>query len=293
MRLWFSFALTALALALVLPGCGGGSGGGGVTRPELSFWGVFTGAGGYGTDAEKLRAFFVEDAPYWVIQRTRLYTQVHLNQLQSGCQWMADNADDDDVCVVYFSGHGGQVEDQEPLDEADDLDEVIVMDDGTYLYDDQFGEMIGEIFAGKRVVVILDACHSGGQIKAADGRIIRPGWGGDSFVADMARSAIAAAKRVAALKDLDDTSSLELVVLASSDDDEYSYGPSPGMEYSVWTEFLVRGMKGPADDNGDGWVTAEEDYIWAAPETTSAQPSMHPQLYDSDDKNEIPLREVD
>jgi len=76
-----------------------------------------------------------------------------------------------DVVFIYWSGHGGRCADSGG-DEPDGFDEYLVPYDGrlddlatvrrTMLTDDTFGRWIQDL-DGRRVVLILDTCHSGGQ----------------------------------------------------------------------------------------------------------------------------------
>jgi len=63
------------------------------------------------------------------------------------------------------SGRGRQVRDTEGDDLADGLDEIICpwdFDwDGTYIKDDDFAGIFGELAKGTSLEVILDSCHSG------------------------------------------------------------------------------------------------------------------------------------
>jgi hypothetical protein len=111
-----------------------------------------------------------------------------------------------DLCLLYYSGHGTQVADQAPLDEAEGLDEALVPYDAnithglrldsrkacdgigcegdkcdggdpvpeTLLLDDQLNVLLGRIKTNN-VVVLLDACHSGTATRggAVDKRWVR------------------------------------------------------------------------------------------------------------------------
>lgn len=67
----------------------------------------------------------------------------------------------DDLFVFYFSGHGTQKEDKSlPTDEDDGLDEYLVGFQGD-ICDDDLADVWQSSNAGARLVVILDACHSG------------------------------------------------------------------------------------------------------------------------------------
>jgi hypothetical protein len=76
-----------------------------------------------------------------------------------------------DTVLIYWSGHGGRCADAEG-DERDGFDEYLVPHDGqltdvetvrrSMVLDDTFGRWIQEL-DGRRVLVVLDTCHSGGQ----------------------------------------------------------------------------------------------------------------------------------
>jgi hypothetical protein len=76
-----------------------------------------------------------------------------------------------DVVVLYWSGHGARCADVGG-DERDGFDEYLVPYDGqfadeatirrTMLMDDTFGRWLQEL-DGRKLLVILDTCHSGGQ----------------------------------------------------------------------------------------------------------------------------------
>ncbi len=73
-----------------------------------------------------------------------------------------------DIIFIYWSGHGATCADTGG-DEADGRDEFLIPYDGnvddienTMVLDDALGRWIQEL-DGRKVVVILDACHSGGQ----------------------------------------------------------------------------------------------------------------------------------
>jgi len=70
-----------------------------------------------------------------------------------------------DLVLIYFSGHGSQIPDQNG-DEADGYDEVLCpwdVDSDTaanIIIDDEFGELLNK-FSDRECVVIVDSCHSG------------------------------------------------------------------------------------------------------------------------------------
>ena len=75
-----------------------------------------------------------------------------------------------DTVLIYWSGHGGSCSNTDPND-PEALEAYLVPHDGqlddtfgTMLTDKTFGRWIQEL-DGRRVMVILDTCHSGGQIE--------------------------------------------------------------------------------------------------------------------------------
>lgn len=87
-----------------------------------------------------------------------------------------------DVAVFYFYGHGVQITD-DGTDEADKLDEALVPHDGlktnekdhrNLIRDDELGRWIKQVReqAGPdgQVLVLLDACHSGGGLRGGKSR---------------------------------------------------------------------------------------------------------------------------
>ncbi len=80
----------------------------------------------------------------------------------------------EDTVLVYWSGHGNHCDDDDK-DETDGTDEYLIPHDGvfaleqlrqTMLIDDMFGRWL-QALDGRKIILILDACNSGGQIKGA------------------------------------------------------------------------------------------------------------------------------
>lgn len=203
-----------------------------------------------------------------------LDTQGTKANIQAAIQTMGSNADDDDVCVFFYSSHGTTYSDTPPLDETDGLDEAIC----TYnigvedILDDELGTWLGQLPTSSYAVVI-DTCHSGGQIK--DGLRVK-GIGsarpqaGDGFAADIARL------WEARPRDLDDNAAG--VVITACDDWELSY-EDPTLQNGVFTYYVVEGMGGPADANANTEISVEELYNYAGPLAASSYP-QNAQLYD-------------
>lgn len=72
-----------------------------------------------------------------------------------------------DLLVVSYSGHGGQIPDQNG-DEDDGLDETWCLYDGELL-DDELHQAWSKFQSGVRILALSDSCHSGTVL-----RMIRP-----------------------------------------------------------------------------------------------------------------------
>jgi hypothetical protein len=89
-----------------------------------------------------------------------------MSALDRGAQELAAG----DMLLLAFSGHGGQVRDQDG-DENDGLDETWCLHDGIVI-DDELRLRFAGLAAGVRVLVVSDSCHSGTVTRnSGDGRM--------------------------------------------------------------------------------------------------------------------------
>jgi hypothetical protein len=196
-------------------------------------------------------------------------SQATKNNIRTSIEDMALLADDDDVCLFFFSGHGINGSDTAPYDESDGADEYLGPYDSmpdSYdndIRDDEFAEWIGRLPTDK-YAILLDSCAGGGMIKGfgstecrPKGFIKQPGiisQNGDGFVADITELKSAGSTDLQA-RDLGDSG--RGVVLTACADDESSY-ESDEMENGVFTYYLVEALTGAADSDRDGRISAEE-----------------------------------
>ena len=115
---------------------------------------------------------------------------------------LIDRAQPGDVAVFYFSGHGTQIADQS-RDEPDEKDEALLMYDSwtpgvETLRDDDLGQLLARLHrATDHVVLLLDACTSGGASRSVGARArqvirddlpvsapITPGGDGEGIASD-------------------------------------------------------------------------------------------------------------
>ncbi len=74
--------------------------------------------------------------------------------------WLARQAVPGDICLISYSGHGGQVDDLNADESDDKKDETWVCRD-RQVVDDELAQMWSQFAPGVRVVVVSDSCHSG------------------------------------------------------------------------------------------------------------------------------------
>jgi len=176
-------------------------------------------------------------------------TPATLVNVREALGWLRRVADQSDLVLVHFSGHGYRGLDDDG-DEDDGVDEYfILLDthanavDDTALRDDEFGRFLDRI-ESEHVLVLFDGCHSGGLSRSlASGH--RPiGGSGDRF---------------------SDLSLEGRLILSASGEAQEAY-ESSALEHGVFTHFVLEGLKGAADVNDDRRVTAWELYEYVREE---------------------------
>lgn len=146
-----------------------------------------------------------------------------------------------DSVIIYWSGHGSRCAD-DGGDEEDGFDEYLVPHDGnldsvatirkTMILDDTFGRWIQEL-DGRRILIILDTCHSGGQSSAQKSIGPAASFGFDFLDGELAR--------------IKDIGQRDTALLASSTSSQVSFERKEA-DLSTMTYFLVgqlRSARGP------------------------------------------------
>jgi len=198
----------------------------------------------------------------------------------NGFRWLAKNAKESDVCLIYLTTHGFPIFfDLPPRDEADGMDEALAAYRGFLPFedpfsweplanplgiitDDEINFMLNRIHA-KGIAMIVDSCHSGG---------FNDNW---SY----------AKKYDFATELANDLKGHNRVILTSVREDETSYG-------SIFSYGIIDGLKGYADKNKDGFVSAEEAFYFARSRVLNETRDMHPQIFD-DYEGELDLSQVE
>lgn len=167
-----------------------------------------------------------------------------------------------DTVIIYYAGHGAPEPDSSNLD-GDGLEKYMVPHDADPhdLYTTALPmreiENIFERLSAERVIFITDSCYSGAA-------------GGRTFLAASRRAGISEAflSRLSKGKGR--------VVLTASRAGEVSE-EREDLGHGVFTYYLLKGLKGPADLDADGLITVDEAYSYVSryvPEVTGQ--NQHP-----------------
>jgi len=153
--------------------------------------------------------------------------------------WMANNANTEDTCLFFFSGHGEQSIDDNG-DELDGLDESLRTYYNETILDDELEEWIGEVKAQK-VAAILDACYTGGVLTPFQ---IEEVHEPDGFARDLEKA--------------------NCVVFASGRINEVGQ-VFYDLKNGLFTYYVVQGLWGAADKDGDDKISVRELYDYTYP----------------------------
>jgi len=175
----------------------------------------------------------------------------------------------EDLLVLYFSGHGVRDEFGALYLAAQNTNRFLLR--STAIKSAYISEIMDQS-RSKRQVLILDCCNSGAfaqGTKAATGASI----------------GTAAAF---------EGTGYGRVVLTASDSTQFAWQGDAivgEMENSLFTHFLVKGIEGAADQNGDGRITIDELYDYAYGEILSLTPKQTPGKWSYKQQGEIVLRQ--
>ena len=195
-------------------------------------------------------------------------------EIESAISTMATLEDADDVCLFFFSGHGSRIPDDDD-EEVDSYDEVICPWDttkelGNVISDDELGTWLAACQGN--VVVILDTCMSGGFTKGIEETVKavpNPQVPKDAIAKKhFGEGLVERLKQRPISRDLNKTG---YVVLMACEEDKSAY-ESRRLKNGVFTYYIVEGLWGPADEDGDNNVSAEEDFYYACLLYTSPSP---------------------
>jgi formylglycine-generating enzyme required for sulfatase activity len=200
--------------------------------------------------------------------------KVLLNQpeyiVRRGIDIFFDQKKPDDLLILYFSGHGIR-------DELGTLylavkNTIRTRLRSTAIKSDYIREAMDQS-RSKRQVLILDCCNSGAYAqgtKAATGVSI-------------------------GTKSAFEGTGYGHVVLTASDSMQFAWEGDKVIgktQNSLFTHFLIEGLKGEADHDGDGRITVDDLYDYAYEQVKLATPKQTPSKFSSKQQGEIVLRQT-
>ena len=210
------------------------------------------------------------------------------NIMEAVTKWLASRVKPGDKAVFYFSGHGIQLEDDNG-DEEDGKDETLCAYDSwlydiTFIRDDELDRWFEKVNTNDKLV-ILDCCHSGTATKDVSiwntvkefypPEPIRPVPPDklDQFRDYFDEDYYISVKSVKGYKErFEDT-----VLVAACAPHQVAI-ESKQLKHGLLTYYLTKGLRGPADANGDGVITVEEGANFARKLIKSEGWEQDPQL---------------
>jgi uncharacterized caspase-like protein len=180
--------------------------------------------------------------------------------------WLDAIEDKNTTVMIYFSGHGMYAPDDNG-DEGDPYDEFIVPYEieednvGNWradmaIRDDELTEWLSSL-ESQHIVIILDSCFSGGMNAAPQDTRAR----GLSWQAQGQRPTAPAAWQDGFAQDVQGPGRVVLMASAETQG-SWEFGE---LGNGVFTYYLLEGLRlASADTNGNGWISAEEAFTYAA-----------------------------
>ena len=161
------------------------------------------------------------------------------NIKESIVNWLIKKADENSTVYIFFAGHGGAETDY-LRKEKDNLAKYLLPYDTKF--DTLFSSALSTIdfdnflhmIRSKKLIIFLDACHSGGMASSRDVKAIEDPY-----------------KRLAEGEGT--------VVISASKHDQLSYEDA-NIGHGVFTYHLINALSGKADDDKNGYVTLFEVY---------------------------------
>jgi hypothetical protein len=220
-----------------------------------------------GRDAEDLARILKDDELCAFDDVRVLLNQVSLSVIESIDEFF-DQKKPDDMLVLYFSGHG--VRDQMGALYLAVSNTIRSRLRSTAIRTEYIREAMDQS-RSKRQVLILDCCNSGAFPQGTKAELGGP--------MGMARAFQGYGR----------------FVLTASDATQFAWEGNKiigGTENSLFTHFLVKGLAGEADSNGDGTITVDELYDYAYDQISRVTPNQTPTKAVSKQEGEIILRQI-
>jgi uncharacterized repeat protein (TIGR02543 family) len=260
---------------------------------SATHYGVFVGINTYsvsgaGTldgcvkDANNMRTNCVNRGQ-WILGNTTLLTDSAATKaaVRSALTSLASTAVSGDTVIYFQASHGGSVEDGS----GNYTEDVYLVCYNDLYWDYELAADLAQFATGVRVVVVVDACHSGGLFKSLSlAPLPLPVNFGErvSSIMDTDRQAL----QTKGINLLGTISPSEIGWLTAVDYDEFSFDGTDGGLFT--TEVLINlGWSESYADNtsffgdGDGFATFYELYQWTSLFCSVYYPTANPQAYNT------------
>ena len=217
------------------------------------------------------------------------------NVYNSLTKWVAQDVAADDRILIYLSSHGSQSRDDDG-DEADNLDEFLVLHDTTFqeggpisnvLDDDSFFEILSAL-PSKNVMLIVDACNSGTGYKSFTGALTG-GTGHVSKTFPIPGHATSSSERFTAEKS---ASSSRFIAFMAAADNQSAIATPRGSVFTLGIERLIGQAISSGSTMTPRQMTADLREFVKSELSHSPQSVFTPQLGGSADLIDKPLRLV-
>lgn len=198
---------------------------------------------------------------------TLVDAQATLNAISTALHELAARVKGEDTVIIFFSGHGARLQTPDgPTSSLVPVDARIDDLNSTTLLEAHLSSALSRI-AAKRLVVFVDACHSGGAgvLKASSAHLGFDEKSLDKLAQGTGR-----------------------VIVASSRSDETSI-VFDGARNSLFTKHLLRALKGEARTRGDGLIRIFEIFNYVAEKVRSSSSRQHPIFKASNVEDNFPV----
>lgn len=192
-----------------------------------------------------------------------------VSNIINGFRWLDNMDDDDDISLIYFNTHGGPLKrDRWPYDESDGHDEILASHwtfayPKIYLWDDQINYYLSRLDSNG-ICIILDTCHAGGF----DDSIF---WDNNYRINIPVSKEKKLISSTSWMTDFaEDIKGNGRVILMACREHELA-----GM--GEFSPYIIDGLRGFADSNSNGIVTAEELFSYSETRTLY----QHPKIFDN------------
>ncbi len=258
---------------------------------ETEYWALLIAVGVYGDSIDEHRPSMLKeiddlydvllDSPCWSADHIKVIKgeNATVPNIIRGFRWLDKKENKDDISLIYIATHGSPLSrDIPPVDEDDGFDEALISYWGftypvppfSYIWDDELNFMLNRL-ESKGVCLIVYSCFAGGfddSFKVSASGYLFP------------YSVIPMSPLKWTEEFAEDVSGKGRVVIMSSQEYELTIS-------GRFSPFLIDGLRGFADSNKDGIVTAEEAFFYTEPRCFW----HHPKIYDGY-PDELPLLDL-